>query len=94
MAALFQEAPQCYRAELRITAAHILDQLQRCRCMLVWVTVRTPGPADRRLHTPIPAGPPEILQFTSYFIWDCLYAMSCVILLPMKDAALSRLCFV
>ena len=84
MAALFQEAPQCHRAELRITAAHIPDQLQRL----------PPGPADRRLHTPIPAGPPEILQFTSYFIWDCLYAMSCVILLPMKDAALSRLCFV
>ena len=36
------------------------DQLQLRFGMLIWMTVRTPGPTGQRLHTPIPASPPEI----------------------------------
>ena len=60
VAALFQAVPQLYQAKLWITAAHIPDQLQLRFGMLIWMTVRTPGPTGQRLHTPVPASLPEI----------------------------------
>ena len=73
--------------------------------MLVWMAMRMPGLTGQGLHVPIPASPPEVdirpalvvfpagtadAIFSAYFIRDCLYAMSCVILLLIKDAAPSR----
>ena len=106
IAALLQTVPQLHQAELRI-AAHVPNQLQLRFCMLIWMAVRTPGLAGQGRNTPIPAGTPEVnirpalivlptgtaySVFSAYFIRDCLYAMSCVILLLMMDVAYSRLC--
>ena len=60
IAALLQTVPQLHQAELRIAAAHVPNQLQLRFCVLVRMTVRTPGPAGQRLHAPIPASTPEI----------------------------------
>ena len=107
VAALFQAVPKLRQAQFMIPAAHITNQLKLCCCMLVWVAVRPPRLASQGLHTFIPTGPPEVdartapvvlpagmvtPYFSAYFIRDCLCAMSCVILLLMKDVASSRFC--
>lgn len=105
VAALFRAVPQLHQAELWIAAAHIPDQLQFRSGMLVRIVVRPLGLAGQGLYTSTPAGSPEvdigrlllyfrlarlIPYFSAYFIRDRLYAMSCVILLLMKDVASSR----
>lgn len=59
IAALFQSMPQFHQTKMRVTAAHIPDQLQLCLCMLVWMAVGPSGLAGQGFRTPIPAGTPE-----------------------------------
>ena len=97
-----QPMPQFHYAEAGISAAQIPDKFEFCFCVLIWMAVGTPGLTGHRARRSVPAGLPEVdvraalvvlpagTAHAVYFIRDCRYAMSCVILLLMKDIAPSR----
>ena len=60
IAPLAQPVPQFHHTQVRITAAHIPDQLQLCLCVLVGMTVRASGLAAQGLHCSVPTGLPEV----------------------------------
>lgn len=52
--------PQFYHSKGWITAAHVLDQLEFCLCVLIGMAVRPSGLTDQRTDHPVPAGLPEV----------------------------------
>ena len=97
-----QPMPQFHHAKAGISAAQIPDKFEFCFCVLIWMAVGTPGLTGHRARRSVPAGLPEVdvraalvvlpagTAHAAYFIRDCRCAMSCVILLLMKDIAPSR----
>ena len=55
-----QTAPQFDQAQVRVSAVHILNQLQFFFCMLVRVAVGPPRLTGQRFHCSIPACLPEV----------------------------------
>ena len=100
VAALPQTMPEFNHAQGWISAAHVPDEFPFCFRMLVWMAVRPPGLTGKGCRTSIPALLPEVdvrpalvvfrlarltPYFSAYFMRDCRYAMSCAILLFMRD---------
>ena len=101
IAASSQTMPQFDHAQRWISAAHVTNELQFGFRVLIWMTVRavwTGRPGMPRFH-PSAASRSRCTTgfcctfrlarltpyFSAYFIRDCRYAMSCVILLLMRD---------
>ena len=105
IALLPQKVPQFHHAEAGVSAAHVPDQPQLHFCALIGMAVGPPGLTGQGCHASIPAGFSKYMYdllllyfrlarltpyFSTYFIRNCRYVMSCAILLLMKDMAPSR----
>ena len=77
IASLFQAMPQFHHAQHRIPAAYVMDQLQFCLGVLVWVAVGPSGLTGQGIYCSIPTSTPEIDIGPTLVIFPAgmLYAM-------------------